>query len=234
MNLLKTININQFKLIVLITLFSCSQSNPKDSSKHTICQHSVQFGDMAVCLPLIDGMEECYSNPKAKAYIDQFVDNGSVQLALYLNNSTYKQIDKLNEISFDDYLSLIGTKPLKDISISKSKFDKIANAMEGMYNKEIWDNVKSKIEKNFDYVTIGKPIIVESYTLNSNIRTFVILTKWMVQNSERVSLMLTNLIRIKDRVLIMTYYKDYSGEKSFTEAKSKNDYLVLLFTDENK
>lgn len=200
----------------------------------TECDKSVSFGDIDICLPIIDGMTECYSTPILKARADELNYEGNSILAYYLNNATYEQVDKLDEITFDDYIQIYATNKLKGIKVGQSELSEIANMFEGNYIKENWNDLKKKVEKNRDYLSVGRPVIIESYSPNNKVRTYVMLTKYQIDNNEFVLLMTMNMVQIKERLIWLAYYKNYDGEESIKKAKSKNDYIVSQMTDENK
>ena len=58
--------------------------------------------------------------------------------------------------------------------------------------------------------------------------------KILFGENEIVRLMSLNMIKIKNRLVNLVYYKDYKGLESITKLKSKNDYMVLLLLEENK
>jgi hypothetical protein len=229
-----------FGLLILMATMSCSQTGQQNNStaktiEHKIrCEKSVSFGDIDICLPIIDGMTECYSTPIVKSRADEFNYEGNSILAYYLNNTTYKQVDKLNEIIFDDYFQIYATNKFKGIKVGQSELNELANMIDSNCIKENWNDLKEKVEKNHDYLSVGRPVLIESYSLNNKVRTFVMILKYKIDNNELVSIMTMNIVQIKERFIGLAYYKNYDGEESITKAKSKNDYIVLQLTDENK
>ena len=67
------------------------------------------FGDKEICLPKIDGYQECYTNPIVKRIADATEVPANTVLGFYLNNETYDKRDSLGLISFDDYFKIYGT-----------------------------------------------------------------------------------------------------------------------------
>lgn len=228
------------RILFFIAVVGCSQSGQQNNSTaetvetNTVCDNSVPFGDIDICLPKIDGMTNCYSNPIVKSRADEYNYEGNSILAYYLNNSTYKQIDKLNEITFDDYFQIYVTNKLKGVRIGQSELNETAKNIEGNYIKENWNDLKKKVENNHNYLSIGRPVLIESYSPNNQVRTFVMLVKYQIGNNEAVILMTMNMVQIKERLIWLAYYKKYDGKESIKHAKSKNDYIVLQMMDENK
>ncbi len=199
------------------------------------CNKSSSFGDVDICLPEINGMTECYSNPIVKKRADEIIANkeNSV-LALYLNNTTYKDISKINEKNFDDYFIIFGNNELKNIKIEKSLITELVSNLEGNYFKENWNDLQPKLEKSYKYVSIGKPVLIDSYMPNNKIHTNIVLTKYQKGKDEFIMLITLNMIQIKERLIWLTYYKTYEGVESVKKVKSNNDYIVLRFADENQ
>jgi len=227
-------------LLILVTSISCSQTGQQNNSdSQTIsneikCENSVPFGDINICLPEIDGMTECYSSPTVKERADKLSTEDNLILGVYLNNSTFKQVDKLDEITFDEYIQIYAGKKLKGVKMEQDNLNEIAKSMGGTYFKDNWSIIKDKVKEKLDSMSIGRPILIHSYAIKNNVRTFVMMTKILAGDYEKVQIVIMNLIIIKERYISLAFYKGYDGEESIKNAKSKNDYIVLQFLDENK
>ncbi|HEY3384956.1 MAG TPA: hypothetical protein VGK46_00510, partial [Saprospiraceae bacterium] len=167
-------------LFIIITIISCgktgkqNQPDPEVTTK-TECAKEVTFGDITFCLPEIEGMTECYALPKVKARADAFNYEGNAILGYYLSNETYQQVEKLDELSYDDYCQVYVTNNLKGIKVGKAELTQMATTMEGDFIKENWSDVKKKIEHSFDDLSIGTPVLIESYSPNPKVKSFVML-----------------------------------------------------------
>ena len=197
------------------------------------CKKSVPFGDVNICLPEVDGMSECYNKPIAKEYLDKLNPTNNPIFACYLNDTDFKQIDSLGKIAIEDYFMIYALNKMKGVTINSTILNTLSNMIEEGFLKENWDYIKKKIELNNDYFSIGRPILIESYAINSKIKTFVLLSKIKNENGEKIQIQIMNYIQIKKRLITLSYYLDYYDENSFKSAKSKNDYLVLLLLEEN-
>ena len=221
-------------------MISCSQpgqqsnTNEEKFGSKTECDKSVPFGDIDICLPIIDGMTECYSIPIVREKVDEVKHEGGEILAYYLNNDTYEQVDKFGEITFDDYFQVLVDNKFIDMKIGQSELNNLSKVFENLYNKEDWNSLNKKIKQKQDYLSVGRPVLLESYSVSNKVRTNVILTKYLLDNRESVVLSTLNMIQIKEKLIFLTYYKDYDGERSIKNAKSKNDYIVLKLLDENR
>jgi len=229
-----------FGFLAIISMLGCSQSVQNDHSKDKVveakkeCNKSVQFGDINICLPLIDGMTECYSTPIVKERADKFNYEGNSILAFYLNNETYKQVNKLDEKNVDDYFQIYVTNKLKDIKVGQSELNQMANMFDKNSLKESWNVLKEKIESNNDILSINNPILIESYSTHEQARTFVMIIKYQVNNVESVLITISNMIQINQRLIWLAYYKVYEGEESIEAAKLKNDFIISKVINENK
>jgi len=99
-----------------------------------------------------------------------------------------------------------------------------------------FDDIKSKIHdlKIDDYIKIGNPVLLESYSLNASAKTSIILQYSQENNKEHILLNMANMVIIKGKLIEISGYFIYEGKESITQAKAKNDYFVLRFMDENK
>lgn len=210
---------------------SCSDSGQKNDSSE--CNRSVAYGDIELCLPVIDSMKECYSVPNVKELADQFEPEVSTILAFYLNNETFNLVDHLSEISFDDYFKISAANNLKDFKASKSELNQMANMLETNFIKVNWNEIKSNIENSLDFISVGQPVLIESYSPHSEIKTFVMFIKYQGEDFEYVMAMSSNMLLIKERLIYLNYFKIYDGEESIKKLKAKNDYIVLRLMEEN-
>lgn len=220
-------------LVIIGCLQSCNQNNANINS--TPCDKSVSWAGIEICLPEIDGMTECYSIPNVRSLADKFEYQGNTVLAYYINNSTFKQVNKLSEVVYDDYFKIYVVNDLKDIAATEVELNQISNNMSSTFKKESWSDLKKKMEENLDFVSIGKPVVIESYSPHKNVRTFIMLTKYQIDEyNEYVMIMSLNIILTKEKIIGLGYYKLYDGEESIKKTRAKNDYIVLRLMDENK
>ncbi len=217
-------------VIIFIMIIGCSQ-NPKTKVE---CENPVSLGDIKICLPTIDGMTECHTNVFLKKRISESNPNKDSVLAYYLNDSTYKKVDKISEILYDDYFVIFSKSKSIGKKFVESDLNMMANLMEGSYIKENWDDIKKKVETNFDYLSVDTPILIDSYIPAKQVRTFVLLMKFLSDDNEWVQIIIMNLVQIQERFITAVYYKFYDTEETIRKAKAKNDYVLLKLTDMNK
>lgn len=228
-----------FLTTISLFFFSCSKNNQQSKlenqskSDSKTCEKIVAFGDINICLPEVDGMTECYNIPIVKTLTDKFEYKGNTVLAFYLNNKTYKEVNKLDQIVYDDYFKIYATDNLKNVKFGQAELDQGANMFEGSFLKENWDKIKGKILKDHNNISIGRPVLIESYSPHKKIKTFVIIAKYEMNGYENVMLGTLNLILIKNRIINLAYYRKYEDEESIKKTRAKNDYIALLFFDEN-
>jgi hypothetical protein len=221
-------------LIAIIILFCCpNMLTAQVKINNSKCKNSVRFADIIICLPVVDGMFECYKKPLVKKYFDKLNPTGNPIFASYLKNSHFKHIDSLDVYSIEDYFIIYGLNKMKGVKIDNTALNTISNLMENGFIKENWDYIKKKIEDNSDYITLGRPVLVKSYTVNSKIKAFVLLSKIENENGEKIQIQIMNYIQIKERLISLSYYLDYYDDNSFKTAKAKNDYITLLLLEEN-
>jgi hypothetical protein len=218
-------------IFILLSIIGCDF--PSSDSKTSICEKFVQFGNTNICLPIVDGMTECYTNPIIRLRADKYNYDGNTILAYYLNNTTYKNVENIEDKDYDDFFLIQGVNALKEIKMGEDELIKMDEMVNGKYIRENWKDLKLKFEKGYENISIGRPILIESYKTNKNERTNVLLSKYQKNGIEKVLILIMNFIIIKERVVTLSYYKNYNGESSIIEAKAKNDYITLQVIDEN-
>lgn len=219
-------------LFVALTM-GCSNSGNKSAAEKAKCKHSVPFGDIEICLPEIDGMTECYERPNVKELADKFEYEGNEVKAFYINTETYKKVDSLDKIVYDDYFKIYITKSMSGVKAAKAQLDEMSKMLEENFIKENWGELKIKMEKSLQSISVGQPVVIENYSPHENIRTFIMLVKYQMEGYEQVIVGTMDIMLIKNRLVWLAYYKNYDGEESVKKAKAKNDYIALRVMEEN-
>lgn len=219
-----------------ILIFSLQFSLSAAQSVHeaTDCFKYTQFGNTEICLPEIVGMKECYEIPLVKHRADDFEYEGNSILGFYVTNNVYEQIDRFDQLFLDEYFKIYAVNNLKDKKASLLELNEIASMMDKNFIKENWDKLKTDLENNKNYISFGKPVIIESYSPNDNAKTYLMLDKIESGGIDYVMLTSINIILVKERLIWLAYYMSYNGEESIVNIKSNNDYTVLLFITENE
>lgn len=223
-------------IIILSFSISCSNTNKKTIlPESTKCSKTSPFGNIDICLPEIQGMSECYSNPNIKPVVDNLVLKNNSIVGFYLNDN---QCENINNIK-DNFFFIFTSNDLKNKKIEKNDFISYYENMENLSRKiDLNSDIKSMLEdKKLFTTTIDSPILIESYSSNKETRTLVTMVyiKNTKYNQEAISLTILNILNIKDRIVFLSFNTDsYNGEKSIIDAKAKNDYVVLKLLEINK
>ena len=106
--------------------------------------------------------------------------------------------------------------------------------MENNFIAENWDNLKEHVEQKNDKLSIGIPVIFESYSPDDNARSFLMVTKVSNNVTEQMMLISMNIILIKEKILWLGYYKLYENEDSILKIRSANDIAVLKLIEVNR
>jgi hypothetical protein len=167
-------------LISLSTFLSCSQGNLKSNTGEVAaiqkekCNNQVSTGDIEVCLPLVSGMVECYSNPIVKAIADSHELETNTIIGFYLKDSTYQAIQgKIDVNGFNDYCKLYTSRHLLEKEIGSAELDKLFYSIKSNYLQENWQTLKQKIESQNNSVSFDQPVLIETYSSHDKIRTAV-------------------------------------------------------------
>lgn len=201
--------------------------------KSNNCKKSVDFGNINICMPDIDGMIECYNKPIVKEFLDKQNPTENPIFAFYLKKSDFNNIKALESNAIEDYFVIYGLNKMKNVSIDNTTLNSISNIIENGFIKENWESIREKIKNNYFSFTYGRPVLIQSYSLNSKMKTFVLLSKNNNEDEEKIQVQVMNYIQIKKRLISLSYYLDYRDENSLKFAKAKNDYITLLLLEEN-
>ncbi len=222
-------------LLIFISFTGCLQNNGKSAQKDNKkpCNNSVQFGDIDVCLPEVAGVKECHRDSLMKNKIAMIEMANTEVIGLYLNNRTYKQIEQIDQITYDDYFSVYISKSRKNIKAGKAELDETYGYAVSSFSNENWDKVNDMIKEKTAGLTIDKPVLIQSYSPNDKIRTALLMIQ--VNDLEEVHYMVVtmNLMLVKERIIFVAYYRNYDGKESIKKCKSVNDYFTFKLLGDN-
>lgn len=212
------------KKFVRIVIFSISFIALTFSNiKAQNCSRTVKIDNHTeICLPNIIGLKEIsrdsqYRNlTKAISYgrnvmLGVYIDKNSfdfISATIFVNNAIKKDIDNK---TFRAMSSQMGTFFKKDYNL-----------------KQLMK--KYSVKKNFE---IAKDIVIESYSLNSSVKTYLLLGKVIRENKETVILKTLNLIHLKNKMVLSNYMIEYENSNSINKIKQKNDYFIMNLLDNN-
>jgi tetratricopeptide (TPR) repeat protein len=215
-------------------IFNEVQKNPE-------CNNVVKFGDIEFCLPKIDGFIESYSNKILNKRANKF-NKSILILAYYIKQSINLgelNEDEFNELELNEIIQVHSNEKLKNIKVDTTILNKVANELESnsFYKAENWDSLqrKSILISEISKMSMSRPLLIESYSSTEYSRSFVLLTKTQNEDEdELVSISISNLLIINDRMIYLNYIKDYQGRESINKAKAKNDFIIYQCLDANK
>ena len=197
------------------------------------CERQASFGVANICLPMIVGMKECYTDSSIKAIADKTEYVGNIVLGYYLSDTDYIQRRKLDKIRLSDFCKLYAVNQLKNYSAIENDLDDMMGAVEASFAKENWDKVKATIEKQFDSIAIGKPLLIEKYALDKRDKTFVLLTKYSEGDESVLLSMFLHVLLLQNRIVCFAYYSNYGNEGDLKTAKDKSNAIVITLLKNN-
>lgn len=192
------------------------------------CSRSTTFGSVELCLPLIDGYQECYLEPSVKALADATEVPANAVLGFYLNNQTFEQRDSLGSVNFDDYFKVYGTLQLQDYKAEASILSEMQGFMSSNFLSKDWDLV----EKEFDQLgfegTINEPTIIKQYSLNEDSFTYIMLVKYELEGIKPFTLVMSiSGYLYKERLIWMAYYLNFDGGSSIDKLEKRSNEILL-------
>lgn len=198
-------------------------------SQDNECSRKTLFGTTEICLPQINGYEECYTEPIVKELADATEVATNLVLGYYLNNATFAKKDSLGLINFEDYFKIYGTKEIQDYDADDKILKQMQTMLSGNFLAKNWEEVEEGIESlDLDVeIEIGVPVKIDEYNLTDNSFTLVMLTKYQIEGEDPFTIALTmNGLLMHDRLVWMAYYQDYTGEKTMSKLRHKSDIIL--------
>ena len=212
--------------LMFIILTGCSNNNKSDSN-------SALYGYVNINLPKINGMVECSTHPNVQPIIWQYLETGPV-LGYYLNNETYKQIDKLSEIAYDNYFMIYGDYQRENYRAVINDLEIVEhNLQQTLFEGENFEQISSRIDEAYGTITAGQPALIEKYSPHPNVRTMLMLMKYKNDMGETSVVSAINFILVKNRIINLAYYMTYDGGKSIDILKEKNNDVIKKLMEMN-
>tara|TARA_Y100000766_G_C18875819_1_gene590738 strand:- start:1042 stop:1713 length:672 start_codon:yes stop_codon:yes gene_type:complete len=198
------------------------------------CVRKAYFGKTEICLPQIEGYQECYSDSIVKQVADGTEVPVNMVLGFYLNNETFEKKDSLGLFSFDNYFKVYGTKQIKDYKANYELLKQMQDVLAGNFISKNWELMLKEIDKIGLELEIGVPTVIKTYNLNKNSFTYVMLARYEIEGVEPYTMAMTiNGLLINERLIWMAYYLNYNGDKTILELQEKSNTILtkLLRTE---
>ena len=211
--------LSYFILLLSVSTLVYAQKN--------LCDRKAKFGATTFCLNHIEGYHECYTYPTVKTLADKTEIPANMVLGFYLNDKIYQQKDSMGLISFDDYFKVYGTKQIQDYKVGKKELGEMQEILNGSFISKNWDSMKKEVDKLSFEIEVGIPTVVKTYKLNKNSFTFIMITKYELEGGQSYIMAYTmNGLLIKDKLIWMAYYLNYSNESTIDRLQINSDKIV--------
>jgi len=212
---------NNIALIILIVITNWG------FAQDITCSRNTNFGKADLCLPLIENYQECYLDPVIKRIADGTEVPANMVLGYYLNNDTYQQKNDLDGSPYEDYFKVYGTKQIKDYPADTGLIKEMQDLLNNNFVSKNWDEMEKEIDKVGLDVEIGVPTLVKSYNLNKDSFTFIMITKYQINETESYTMAMTiNGMIINKRMIWMAYYLNYKGEETLKKLQENSNAIV--------
>lgn len=218
--------INSLLLLLVSTWIFAQENN---------CVRITTFGEKEICLPKIEGYQECYTIPLVKQIADATEVPVNVVLGYYLNDEIYSKIDSIGLINFDNFFKIYATTQLKDLPADSKFLKEMEEVLNGNFISQNWDEMKKDIDKIDLGVKVGEPLVINKYNFNDKSFTYVMLIKYQVDGEEPYTMAMTmNGFLTNERLVWMAYYLNYKGEESIIKLEEQSNIILGKLSNNGK
>lgn len=215
----------------ITVLWNQKVKKTKKKTNDTKCDTIANIANTKICLPELSKMSNILKVAEYDNYVKQFSGSKNTMLAFYLDNTAVAQEIKP---SYNCASVYINSEVQGDVG--NTVFKAMSKTM-GDYLKKA-DNLKTiikDIENNyFQDLSFDTPIVINSYNLNDDIVTYVLLGKTIENEVEIVTLTTLNLMHVKNKMVLSNYIIKYDNSNSINVLKQKNDYFIMRIMEINK
>lgn len=226
------------KLLLAICIFlvaiSCKENTKEPGFSNELCSSVVAFGDVNICFPYINGLQECYSHPTIKERVDPFNDPQNTILAYYIEAGLYDKINTLEGISFDNYYQIYAPNTVKNYTMTQSEMKEIMLMMSSEFLDKTMEEVNDSSILSDVNIEINQPILVEKYIPMARSSSMVILMQINSTTIKKKMAMSLSAILFKERIVFISHYLDYADERTIDELKINTNHFISEFLTLNK
>ena len=201
------------------------------------CDQYRYYNKIKICLPILEGMTECYSNKRVKERANQGRFRGNTILGIYLKNKDYSNLknEPASNLKNDGYYKIYGTKQAQGIEFGEKEFNALIKVMGGVDVFGNWDEMKEELSLKLNDISFGKPVQIDQYKPHKKIISTVYLLKVALsEENEKVLALSMNIANIKNTLIYYCYCKDYVGPETLDKVKAESDLFGFKLLEINK
>ncbi len=231
-----------FLTTLLFLFFSCKNNTEpikiptkevSEINKKKECDNETPFGDRTICLPEITGITECYSHPKVKQRANEIDDPGNTTLGYYLDNPTFKEVEVLETVTYDNYYKVYAPNVGKNYKMTTSEMKQIMSLMTSGFIDKTLEDTNQDIKKSGKDVQLSQPVLIEKYELNAKSATLIVIMQVVGTNMEKTMVISMSSVLVKERLIFVAHYLDYSDEKTIVDLKLNTATYIEAFLEAN-
>ncbi len=221
-----TIGLSLFAALLCNNIFAQDKPNASETIINT--------GNIQIHLPKLSGFTECLNDKNTKEHVESRTLSENLNLALYITDQDYLNIDDIEFKHLSNYLLVFTTKELENVDINSYFINALDSIIISNYGVNTWNLAKSQIENKVKNLKIDEPVLLEHFMIDSETPCIITLTRALYSNREKIYLTATSLNSINNRFISFAWYKLYEGEESIAELKSEISYFTMVSKQMNK
>lgn len=202
------------------------------------CSRIETFGNKQICLPITNGMTECYDEFIIKELSEIF--KGSPQekvLGIYVNDDNYLSGERSGfEYGLGyPYIKIYSTIQAENFEATSEIIDLVGPELKKTFDNFSGSNLESKqnmlfheLSKKLDMkISIDSPILLEEYQVIKGSKSFLTIMEINYDEEATVACAVMNILIVKERLIFVVYYDHFKGAQYLTETKAANDYFIM-------
>lgn len=173
-------------------------------------------------------MTECFHDKRAKKRLSLLApyQKTTRSVALYVKNEDLTNLTN-DEIILKKYVILNTIKSVEKIKATIKELNIVTEKFK-----------KSSVSEYFQFdkstpLTHNGTEQIEFYKINNHSSSLINLSKISSQNVEYYVVFVSNILLVKNRILILNFYQKYENFESINFAKKNNEEIVLEFLKSN-
>ena len=222
-------------LLLLLIFVGCKKEN-----KITTLEYPTELNkevNIILKLPKLKNWTNYYSNPKVKSRFDivNTVKDSNIIRCVYLENDI--DLKKITDSSIvkNHFLVYSINKEQKYKFNSNYLQKRFRNAIySGIIDKDKIENLLKTIDTGKSPLIKGKPFLIDEDEFKTNSYSGVFLIKPNGYPNNYISIMILDLMVIKNHLFYCGFFNEFKSLKSIEDAKKENEYIMSQFLELNK
>ncbi len=199
------------------------------------CDTIVRYSTKQICMPSINGWREVSRSPYLQDRMAMIQDTAHPTLAFYITDKDWEIGEKIKNTEFSDYIRINAANRTKEVYVEEKHAVMIRNGIAGGMTRVQLSDIEIWMDNGSLFSKAQNPLLIDTYKDDDN--PSYALTTIMQRPFDgygHVLIATMNICIVKERIIMISHYYDYTDNLSVTTAKANSRNFIHRFYEVNK